>query len=296
MSELFVKRIVSPEGSVELNDGVCSVPAVWREPLCSVLYGGTDDAALIVGTPDGDIALARRNGEFHAARVDTGEPLAEYPADSAGEALFGVSGEIFRRGAEGCADELRRLNGLAEAGARECERLESAMMRSRKSARLTALSEMHGLKEQRNSAEAHHTAAYERLCKCRAAVNNSFFGEKDPELVSFEADSDISKALALKRVAERRLTSLPQTLILSAGLILALLTAWVLPEELWAWCFAAAGVLLCGVSGWCVSVAAVGSWATILFLRHDLQGMSGDISGSAITVGELCGVLAMAVL
>lgn len=60
--------------------------------------------------------------------------------------------------------------------------------------------------------------------------------------------------------------------------------------------FAAAGVLLCGVSGWCVSVAAVGSWATILFLRHDLQGMSGDISGSAITVGELCGVLAMAVL
>ena len=59
---------------------------------------------------------------------------------------------------------------------------------------------------------------------------------------------------------------------------------------------AAAGVWMQGVSGWSVAASALGAWATIFYLRHDLQGMSGDISGSAITVGELCGVLALAVL
>lgn len=60
--------------------------------------------------------------------------------------------------------------------------------------------------------------------------------------------------------------------------------------------FCAMAIVLCGRRGLCTIVGAVGSWLTILAIRKDLQGMSGDISGSAITVGELCGVIALSLL
>ena len=60
--------------------------------------------------------------------------------------------------------------------------------------------------------------------------------------------------------------------------------------------FCALALLFCGRAGLCTVVAAAGSWVTILSIRKDLQGMSGDISGSAITVGELCGVVALRLL
>lgn len=60
--------------------------------------------------------------------------------------------------------------------------------------------------------------------------------------------------------------------------------------------FCALSVVFCGRAGLSAVVTALGSWVTILSIRRDLQGMSGDISGSAITVGELCGVIALALL
>ena len=60
--------------------------------------------------------------------------------------------------------------------------------------------------------------------------------------------------------------------------------------------FAAAAVLLGGVPGCAAVFGAIGSWAVIHALRRNLQGMSGDISGCAVTVGELCAVMALVVL
>lgn len=69
---------------------------------------------------------------------------------------------------------------------------------------------------------------------------------------------------------------------LLAGLI-ALVIAFV-PAFLW------------GLSGLYALVGAVGSLVTITVCRQDLGGMSGDISGSAITIGEACAVAALALL
>lgn len=51
--------------------------------------------------------------------------------------------------------------------------------------------------------------------------------------------------------------------------------------------------LLLGVSGWCALMGGLGAALTILFARRDLGGMSGDVSGAGITVGELCGLAAL---
>lgn len=59
---------------------------------------------------------------------------------------------------------------------------------------------------------------------------------------------------------------------------------------------AALAVVVGGVCGCAVVFGALGSWAAIHALRRDLQGMSGDISGCAITVGELCAVMALVIL
>ncbi len=55
-------------------------------------------------------------------------------------------------------------------------------------------------------------------------------------------------------------------------------------------------LLVSGRAGLAVPLAAAGSAAALAVCTKDLQGMSGDISGCAITVGELCGVLALALL
>lgn len=60
--------------------------------------------------------------------------------------------------------------------------------------------------------------------------------------------------------------------------------------------FAALPVLLCGRAGLCAAVGAVGCILTILSVRRDLGGMSGDISGCGITVGEMCACAALSLL
>lgn len=52
-------------------------------------------------------------------------------------------------------------------------------------------------------------------------------------------------------------------------------------------------ILLCGLPGLCGLTAAAGSWFVIWRCRKNLGGMSGDIAGCAVTVGELCGVAAL---
>ena len=57
----------------------------------------------------------------------------------------------------------------------------------------------------------------------------------------------------------------------------------------------AAGVLLCGLQGIAVIVSAICTLLTILKIRANLGGMSGDISGCGITIGECCAYIALAV-
>ena len=54
------------------------------------------------------------------------------------------------------------------------------------------------------------------------------------------------------------------------------------------------GVLLCGLQGVSVITGAVSALVVVLVIRHNLGGMSGDISGSALTIGECCAVIALA--
>lgn len=56
----------------------------------------------------------------------------------------------------------------------------------------------------------------------------------------------------------------------------------------------AAPIVIYGLPGLCVAAGAAGSWITIGYLVHNLKGMSGDISGAAITVGEICAIAALA--
>ena len=63
--------------------------------------------------------------------------------------------------------------------------------------------------------------------------------------------------------------------------------------------FAAAVILPCLLTfplGLCGAATAAGSVLTLLYCCKDLDGMSGDISGCALTVGELCGAAAFALL
>ena len=56
----------------------------------------------------------------------------------------------------------------------------------------------------------------------------------------------------------------------------------------------ALGVVLCGLQGIAVITGAVSALVVVLVIRHNLGGMSGDISGSALTIGEACAALALA--
>ena len=55
-------------------------------------------------------------------------------------------------------------------------------------------------------------------------------------------------------------------------------------------------VLLFGIPGACAAVAAMVTLTQVWFGVRQLGGMSGDISGFAITRGELAGVMALAIL
>ena len=51
-----------------------------------------------------------------------------------------------------------------------------------------------------------------------------------------------------------------------------------------------------GRPGLCSAAGILGAALTIAYNRHDLQGMSGDVSGSGITLGELCALAALSLL
>ena len=55
-------------------------------------------------------------------------------------------------------------------------------------------------------------------------------------------------------------------------------------------------VLMYGKAGLCALAGTVGSMLTIAYIRRDLQGMSGDVSGAGITLGELCALAALTIL
>ena len=55
-------------------------------------------------------------------------------------------------------------------------------------------------------------------------------------------------------------------------------------------------VFVFGYAGCSAAVGAAASFLTIIYIRHDLQGMSGDVSGAGITVGELCALAALTIL
>jgi adenosylcobinamide-GDP ribazoletransferase len=48
--------------------------------------------------------------------------------------------------------------------------------------------------------------------------------------------------------------------------------------------------------GLCAAVTAAGSACAIEYGIRQLGGMSGDVSGYAITIGELCGIVAFVLL
>ncbi|MBQ8830463.1 MAG: adenosylcobinamide-GDP ribazoletransferase [Oscillospiraceae bacterium] len=67
-----------------------------------------------------------------------------------------------------------------------------------------------------------------------------------------------------------------------------------------AWCVLAVvavlPVVIFGTSGLCAIIAQAAAFLTILYGKHQLGGMSGDISGYGITVGELVGAVALVLL
>lgn len=55
-------------------------------------------------------------------------------------------------------------------------------------------------------------------------------------------------------------------------------------------------LLLFEKAGLCAMIGCLGSGLTVGYIRSDLGGMSGDISGAGITVGELCALTSLALL
>ena len=60
--------------------------------------------------------------------------------------------------------------------------------------------------------------------------------------------------------------------------------------------FVAAGFLLCGKYGFALLGCLAGYGLALRRGYHSLEGMNGDISGYALTLGELCAVAVYALL
>ena len=73
-----------------------------------------------------------------------------------------------------------------------------------------------------------------------------------------------------------------KSVLWAAGLMLVLLTGL---------CF-----LCCGKRGWCVPAAVLGYGAALGRAYRSLEGMNGDIAGYALVIGELCGLIACALI
>lgn len=57
---------------------------------------------------------------------------------------------------------------------------------------------------------------------------------------------------------------------------------------------AAAVVWRAGPGLCCAAAGEAGAWAAMGYIYRDLKGMSGDVSGAGITVGELCALAVLA--
>ena len=55
-------------------------------------------------------------------------------------------------------------------------------------------------------------------------------------------------------------------------------------------------IIICGFPGISCLIGAAAGMLTILYIRKELQGMSGDISGAAIVIGEFVAAATLAVL
>ena len=60
--------------------------------------------------------------------------------------------------------------------------------------------------------------------------------------------------------------------------------------------FLAAGFLLCGKYGFALIGGLIGYGLVLRRAYKSLEGMNGDISGYALTIGELCAVAVYALL
>ena len=58
--------------------------------------------------------------------------------------------------------------------------------------------------------------------------------------------------------------------------------------------FAALPAVIYGLSGVCTAAVFIGSFVVLLAGRKNLGGMSGDIAGASITIGELFGIASLA--
>ena len=82
-----------------------------------------------------------------------------------------------------------------------------------------------------------------------------------------------------------------------AGEFRTYLRTWYVPAAAVALIAVTGGMIaLTGRIGFCGLLTAVGAALTIVQGRQQLGGMSGDISGYALTIGELCGIAALALL
>ncbi len=57
-----------------------------------------------------------------------------------------------------------------------------------------------------------------------------------------------------------------------------------------------APIMIYGRIGLCAAFGMLGAMLTVAYIRSDLGGMSGDVSGAAITIGELSALIALALL
>jgi adenosylcobinamide-GDP ribazoletransferase len=60
--------------------------------------------------------------------------------------------------------------------------------------------------------------------------------------------------------------------------------------------FLVAGFLLCGKYGFALAGCLIGYGSALLRAYRSLDGMNGDISGYALTIGELCAVAVYALI
>lgn len=148
------------------------------------------------------------------------------------------------------AKELEYLTQELGESKAQCARLENEMMESRKRERLSALSELHDMRGQNEAAESEHAAAEKKLTECRAEIENCPVTKgKTPQELKAEVAEDTAKCREKRGIAEEKVSNAPQTVMLIAGLALAVLSAFVFTGTLIAVGCALAAVLCVAAVG-----------------------------------------------